>query len=140
MDPNATHLTWDDVEATLLPIWREVCDRGGSFADGPFEVGRDMAEVLSAMDPLERSAGEAVRAWIRTGELPMVEPAATRHIELKMICGMGFIRRLDAISSVGPPPEWTLQRALTWVLFDIHADTVQVALDRMRLDLLGVDE
>jgi uncharacterized protein YerC len=83
---------------------------------------------------------DAVRTWIDTADLPRVAPAANRHIEVKLICGLGFIRRLDEIGSVGPPPEWTLQRSLRWVLFDIHADTVQVALDRLRLDLLGVDE
>jgi hypothetical protein len=137
MIPNT--LTWDSIEETLLPLWREVRDRGGSFSDAPFEPGDSMEDVMTPMHPLERMAGDAVRAWIETGELPRVAPAANRHIDLMVICGLGFIRRLDAIGSVGPPAEWTLQRSLTWVLFDVFADTVQVALDHMRLDLLGVD-
>lgn len=61
-------------------------------------------------------------------------------MELHFICGLGFVRRLGEIGSVSPPREWTLQKALEWVLFDVYADTTQVALDRMRLDLLGSDE
>jgi hypothetical protein len=92
------------------------------------------------MFPLESAAHRAIETWITSGILPIMFPAANRYAQIKFICALGLVRHLDDVPSMTPPAEWTREKALRWLLFDVHADTIQVALDNMRHDLLGGKE
>ncbi len=129
--------TWSDLEAPLVEAWHEATDRDGSFADAPCEPGENFDATLGPVWPLEHAAHEAVKTWIETGTLPPMPPAANRYAEIQFICAIGFVRRLSELPNPSLPPEWPLPKLLQWLLFDVHADTVQVALDSMRTDLLG---
>jgi hypothetical protein len=92
------------------------------------------------MFPLESAAHRAIETWITSGILPIMFPAANRYAQIKFICALGLVRHLGDVPSMTPPAEWTREKALRWLLFDVHADTIQVALDNMRHDLLGGKE
>jgi hypothetical protein len=130
-------LTWQQLEQSLTRAWREVSARGGSFADAPCEPGEDFDATLGPMFPLEKAAHNALDVWIASGSMPIMFPAANRYAGIKLICAIGLVRQLAEIPSMTLPAEWSADQALRWLLFDVHADTVQVALDNMRHDLLG---
>jgi len=130
-------VTWQELEDSLASAWREVNARGGSFADAPCEPGEDFDTTLGPMFPLEKPAHHAIDTRIDSGSMPIMFPAANRYAEIKLICAIGLVRHLAAIPSMAVPAEWSVEQALRWLLFDVHADTVQVALDDMRHDLLG---
>jgi hypothetical protein len=131
------YAAWSELEEQLVVAWREVVDRGGTFADAPCEIASGFEDSLDPVYPLEKAAHQAIDTWITSGNIPSMPPAANRYAEIQLICAIGLIRRLAELSSVKSPKGWSRERALRWLLFDVHADTVQVALDNMRMDLLG---
>ena len=123
-----TPLTWNDLQEPLKAAWIEMDNRGGSFADGPCEAGPDFEAILGPVQTLEAAAHRALEAWIDTDKLPVIAPAANRYAATQLVCALGLVRNLAALSIPSLPPEWSRQEALQWLLFYVHADTVQVAL------------
>jgi hypothetical protein len=132
--------TWSDLEAELTSAWRETVERGGSFSDGPCESGIDFDSTLSPILTLEQKASEALVGWIDTGFLPQMSPGANRYAQMHLTCALGLIRHLRNLPSFSSPPDWPHEEIYRWLLFTVYADTMQIALDTMRADLLGATE
>lgn len=128
---------WKDLEPVLTKAAVELAHREGSFSDGPWSPTENHREALSAALPYEEQSHAAVEAWIATGVLPAMPSPANRYTQIRFEAARGFAERLSLLPNCEIPREWTLQKLWAWLLFDVHADTVQVALDCMRQDLLG---
>ena len=134
------NITWDDLEKSLATAWHELGARGGSFADAPCELGEDFEDTLGPMFPLEKAARDSIEVWIASGSIPVMSPAANRYAYIKFLCAAALASHLADIGTMTLPVDWTCEQALRWLLFDVQADTIQVALDNMRHDLLGGKE
>ena len=130
-------ITWKELEESLNAASHEVNSRGGSFADAPCELGEEFEDTLMPMFPLEKAARDAIETWITSGSIPVMSPAANRYAYIKFICATTLTMHLADTGTMTLPADWTREQALRWLLFDVQADTIQVALDNMRHDLLG---
>ena len=133
--------TWNELEdRILLPAWRILNDRKGSFADAPWEDGECFDQTLAPIFPFDREAVSGIEQWMKTGEFPQMSSTANRIAGLHFDCAKGLARRLPELLGGQTLPESPLPELLRWLLLESYADTAQVALDCMRTDILGGKE
>ena len=129
--------TWQELYGMLLPPWRELQNRNGSFADAPWEEGDHLDKTLRPIFDFDREAIEGIKHWLETGVFPPMSSAANRIAELHFYCAIGLATQLHVPFGDRIPPEQPLRSTLSWLLLDAYAVTARNALDCLRTDILG---
>lgn len=131
---------WKDVEKILMKFLEWTDDLPGNFTDAPMEKTKYIEKAWEQFEAIEASAENGIKTWIMTGRLLPLLPAANRLIRVKFLCTLGYVKNMGSLPGVDTPHGWTIRDILEWLLLYLAEDTTQVALDHMRMDILGVQE